>query len=62
MFPIKYNSTQFCAVYGRPTGVVDRGADCCTKCTGFESRVRHGCKKLSVPSYGVTVTAYQVLP
>ena len=28
----------------RPTGVVDRGAACYTKGTGFESRVRHGCK------------------
>ena len=28
----------------RPTGVVDRGADCYTKGTGFESRVRHGYK------------------
>ena len=29
---------------GRPTGVVGRGADCYTKGTGFEFRVRHGCK------------------
>ena len=28
----------------RPTGIVGRGADCCTKGTGFESRVRHGCE------------------
>ena len=28
----------------RQTGVVDSAADCYTKDTGFESRVRHGCK------------------
>ena len=28
----------------QPTGLVDRGADCYTKGTGFESRVRHACK------------------
>ena len=31
-------------ITGRSAGVVDRGADCYTKGTGFESRVRHGCK------------------
>ena len=30
----------------RPTGIVGRGADCCTKGTAFEFRVRHGCKTL----------------
>ena len=28
----------------QPTGLVDRGADCYTKGSGLESRVRHGCK------------------
>ena len=27
-----------------PTGAVDRGADCYTEGTRFESRIRHGCK------------------
>ena len=28
----------------RPTGVVGKRADCYTKGTGYETRVRHGCK------------------
>ena len=31
----------------RPVDVVNREADCYTKGTGFESRVRHGCKTVS---------------
>ena len=45
----------------RPTGVMDRGADCYTKGTGFESRVRHGCKTVR-PFIGGNGDAYQVLP
>ena len=29
---------------GRPNGAVVRAAGCCTRGTGFESRVRHGCR------------------
>ena len=41
----------------RPTSVVDSGADCYTKGTGFESRISHGCKTVP-PFIGAKVTAY----